>query len=183
MICRSAAGSNLRWNRLPQHLMDVIFTKVEAEGGMTSVAIMRLVSKAWLAAFKEHPWKLEPKQVRKFRDLQKLCKMIPNMSSLTLSNLEVHVRLAPLSVLSGLTELKVRGDNLPGWGSGQLFVNLSGLPKSLLKLQLSSIDVPPLCLLSLGLVNLRSLSYYDRTCRFYAFPVLLENLPNLEVHT
>ena len=158
--------------------MDLIFTKAGANGGQSSFASMRRVCKAWHAAFMQGPWTVDPPRVRKFRDLQKLCKMIPNMRSLTLSNLEVHVRLAPLSVLSGLTELKVRGDNLPGWGSGQLYVNLSGLPKSLLKLQLRSIDVPPLCLSTLGLANLRFLSLYNR---FHGLPVLLQNLPKLEV--
>ena len=150
IICRVAAQSDAKWKSLPQHLMDEFISKLEYEGCEESVANMRLVSKAWNAAVRNYPGKLKDVQIREQRDIEDLCKAMPNMTGLEISSAEEHIKFGPLASLTGLTNLGIEA------GEKELHLDLSDLPISLRKLQLKAAYVSQNCHEALKCVSLES---------------------------
>lgn len=151
----------------------------------STIASMRLVSKSWLAAVREHP--IIPKHIAVTRadDLKKLCAIMPNMRGVKLSSAVGRINLTPLSALSTLEHLSLGGiASLHGLaGRAELHASLHVLPSSLRSLQLQYVSFCPKYIRSLKFVSLRFLSF-----RFWAFSEpavwdMLPYLPQLEVRS
>ena len=183
-LFRHREASNLRWNSLPQHLMDVILDSAEAMGGKKCIARIRLVSKSWLAAVRAHPMKLKHMRVMTARDLVTLCGIIPHMAGLDFTYKAGPTEspdLSPLSAQSSLTHLSIsRCDST----SPKLILltdaSLSCLPSSLKSLVLGNTCVLPENLGSLKFVRLRSLTLSPAS-KAPTTQKLLNCLPDLEV--
>ena len=180
-LCRRQEADKLRWNTLPQHLMDLILDSAEVVGGKKCIASMRLVSRSWLAAVRGHPMKPKAMLLTANHDLVKLCGIMPHMAGLDFNCSKECLDLGPLSAQSSLTHLSIGSDQtlhqcLPLTGA-----NLSPLPSSLRDLVLRRVSVQPGDLESLKFVSLRSLTLCC-TPSFPAIKELLKCLPDLEVH-
>ena len=152
-----------------------------SDGG--TIASMRLVSKAWLAAVREHPIIPKHKAVTRADDLKKLCAIMPNMRGVELSSAARRINLSPLSALSTLEHVSLAGTASPHGLAGaiELCASLRALPSSLRSLQLQYVSFCPKYIRSLKFVSLRFLSF-----RFWAFSQpavwdMLPYLPQLEV--
>ena len=160
-----------------------IVKALATSGNSKTIASLRLVSKAWLAAVREHPTISKHIEVTKCGDLRKLCKIIPKLAQLTISSKERKINLRPLSSLTSLSRISIYGYDygitLPL--NEQLFANLSHLPSSLAELQLLSVEIRVSCLRSLQMTNLRMLTIQLDPCRIPPIWDLLQCLPNLEV--
>ena len=171
--------SRQRWNSLPPHLMGLVIDCSDCK----TIACIRLVSKAWHAAVKEHPLSPKPIRVAKTDELQRLCQILPNMSGLELSSRAGRIVLNPLSALSTLRDLSLAGRDC-SWQPSQraeLCANLGGVPSSLRSLQLQFIQLCPQNVNSVKFVNLSSLSFRSRRDSNSAVWVLLQHLPQLKV--
>lgn len=164
---------------LPHHLMGLIIDKSDRE----TTANMRLVSKAWHAAVREHPMSPKPIEINSAGDVGDLCEMMPNMPELVLRSEGESINLRPLSGLSRLTHLRLTGSDSSQECKepAELRAKISDLPSSLRVLQLWYIDVCTHNLKSLAFVSLKILSFRFRWLSHPAVWKLLKHLPNLEV--
>lgn len=162
--------------------MILIIRQLALASNMEAIANLRLVSKAWLAAVREHPMTLDKVLVEKCGDLRKLCKIIPKITGLYMDCNERKINLRPLSALTGLSSVSITGYKYDYKVKQQLYADLSYLPSSVTDLGLVCIDIRSSCLRSLKITNLRLLNIkFDP----YQAPRicwdLLQRLPNLEV--
>lgn len=157
--------------------MDLVIQHLDGFGARSSIASMRLVSKAWLAAVIAYPGILSLISIEKQADLAELHKLMPNMVGLEMVSLQKELNLEPISALTHLTYLSLSGHD----PFGELYADLSPLPKSLRKLQISMAHVPPDCFENLKFVELRSLSFEIRQNEEPEVWKLLQCLPKLEV--
>ena len=183
ILCRSKKAESLRYHRwisLPQNLMDLILDLAEIVGGRQAIASMRLVSKSWRDAIREHPVTPKPLTINTRSDFVKLCDIIPHMTRLEFSSPR-WLDLRPLSNQSSLTHLCISGtlyfESNP---CGQ--ADLSVLPSNLRSLKLRNIFFLEGSLGDLRKHgSLRSLTLGLRPCLRSVQQELLQNLPNLEV--
>ena len=181
MLCRHTEADHLRWNSLPQHLMDLILDSVLVVGGNGCIASMRLVSKSWLAAVRAHPMKPKHMSLTANHDLVKLCGIMPHMAGLDFNCAEHRPDLSPLSAQTSLSHLSIGGHGdlrEPPLLTG---ADLSHLPKSLRSLALQTVSVQPGSFGSLSFASLRELTI-DGVSASPALQELLTCLPNLEVN-
>ena len=135
---------------LPQHLLDLIMQKLEAEGGMRSVALLRQVCKAWHAAFSAYPGSVRSSST----DMASLFGVAPSMVSLELPSFGfAHTDMQPISSNTYLRSLLLSGPSFmraymigkfgeAGMGQ-QLYLDLSLLPPRLRKLAVDTVYVLP----------------------------------------
>ena len=139
----------------PQHLKEVLLSKLEALEGPKSTAVMRLVSKSWQAAYKGFSASLKV-QAESFgqRRLQTSCRISPNMRALEIVNAQKGLDLATIASLTALTSIRLEHhkstdplldepddstESLPN----ELEYDLSLLPTSLQNLALHGIAICP----------------------------------------
>ena len=164
---------------MPPHLMSLVMDHLDNK----TMASMRLVSKAWHAAVKEHPVSPKPISVKRATDLQRLCQILPNMSKLELSSKAERLNLTPFSALSMLSHLSLAGRERP-WSvreGAELRASLGGLPSSLRSLQLECVDVGLHNIKHVKFVGLTSLSFRFRRIQNPAVWQLVQHLPQLKV--
>ena len=157
-LCRSREICGHKWNSLPPHLMGLVIDHFDNK----TIASIRLVSKAWHAAVKEHPVSPKPTSDTRAADLQRLCQILPNMSELELSSGAERLNLNLLSALSKLTHLSLARRDFSWTPRPELRASLGGLPSSLRSLQLEFIDVCPHNVKHVKFVSLTSLSFCFR---------------------
>lgn len=169
--------------------MGLIFAEVEANSGSQTLANLRLVSKYWQAAVTAYPISpAKPIAIHDQQNVQRLCRLLPNMERLTLNSSEKAVILGPLSALSALNSLTINGHSTLEADldtdletDTDTSANLRPLPGSLRELRIDSLSIQPDCFRAMKCVYLTSLR-----CRFgeHSQPEiwrLLKRLPNLEV--
>ena len=123
--------------------MDLIFGELVARVGIKAFAILRLVSRTWLAAMTEHPVSpMKPIAVEDRTNVRKLVQLMPQMERVQLCSMDSSINLGPLSTLTSLTQLKIEGHSKPGQQS-ETVANLTSLPPTLRELQLSCVQIPP----------------------------------------
>lgn len=165
---------------MPQHLMDPIIKKAERGGGRKAIASMRLTSKSWHAAVKEHPGVRGGYRVKRQADLVRLSKAMPNLIGVEIRSTKSSISLKPLAALSKLMGLWITGANSVEDGNLSSAI-LSGLPSSLKKLHLRNIHVPPDCLQASNLDNLTAISIETVRNKEDEIWQLLACLPKLKV--
>ena len=116
---------------MPDALMAIIMGKLQSQAGLAAVALLRVVCKAWHAAFREYPAAvdlllLDPD------DLTHLCRLLPAMASLKVHDVDCWTNFQPVSVCTNLTQLRLDGDP-------EAVVDLSLLPRSLRELTMDGI--------------------------------------------
>lgn len=112
--------------------MLIIMGKLQSEDGLAAVAVLRLVCKAWHAAFSGFPgaivWQLLDSD-----DLTCLCNLLPAMASLEIHDVDHDTDFQPVSTCTNLTHLTLYGN------PDATVVDLSLLPQSLKELTVDSI--------------------------------------------
>lgn len=139
--------------------MHIIVKKTEPESPST-ICSMRLVSKAWDHAVSSNCTALKLFKVRKPQTLLKISEKMPHLRQLEI--LEVRVEnnrlvLNALSRMTALTELSIVGTSSPG-SCKETYADLAGLPISLRKLQLDSLEIPRTTYKKVKLSELQELS-------------------------
>lgn len=112
---------------------------LEGHGGLADVAVLRLVCKAWHAAFREYPgsvgWFLQGED-----DLSRLCKMLPDMARLKVQSTDMNIDLQPISMCRNLTHLRLDGDTDPDQNVSLMpAIDLSLLPRNLKELKMKGV--------------------------------------------
>lgn len=100
---------------LPPPLVDLILQELEAQGGMKSVAKLRLVSKSCRDAVASYTG--SPARQFWAQELPKICQILPGMRGLKAVEIDAAFDISPLSACCQLTQLVLRGhleqDNSP----------------------------------------------------------------------
>lgn len=181
---------------LPQHLLDLIMQKLEAEGGMRSVALLRQVCKAWHAAFSAYPGSVRSRST----DMASLLRVAPSMVSLELPRFGfAHTDMQPISSnthLRSLSNTHLRSLLLSGpsftrayiigkFGEAgmdqQLYLDLSLLPPRLRKLAVDTVYVLPSSFARINSPGLESLEFCWAQNSEKEVATLLQCLPQLKV--
>lgn len=161
--------------------MVMIIRELAANGNTKAIASLRLVSKSWRAAVREQSMTLENVEVARCGDLRKLCKIVPKIDKLAISCNEPKVNLRSLSGLTSLRAISIAGCKYALEIDTLFLADLSHLPSSLTKLQLSCTETYSSCLRSLKITDLRVLTLQYDPFRQPKIWSLLQCLPNLEV--
>ena len=162
--------------------MIMVVRKLDGMGYRKAIASLRLVSQSWKAAVREHPMRANPIRVERNCELRKLCQIMPKMRELSIFSQEQVINLLPLSGLTSLTKVSLYGFEYAALTEvPQLRANLSTLPSTLKTLNLTYVDLPPNCLNSLNVTNLKLLNLELEATRILAVWKMLQQLPNLEV--
>lgn len=166
---------------LPNNLVDLVFGKVEEEVGLRKLAAVRLVSKAWKAAFTSYPGKHRAYFARHW-ELKRLTKIMPNLRSLTIYGKAAGKKLQPLSSCLQLTYLSLgyspHRRSCPPKGFP---LNFSHLPSSLKAIELMHISAYPARFENLKLAGLTSLRLLGGKWCTEAISELLAHLTGLQV--
>lgn len=159
-----------------------IVRELAANGNMKAIASLRLVSKAWRAAVREHPVTFKDIRVTKWGDLRKLNKISHQISQLTIGCNQRKLNLCPLSSLTNLRSIGITGYRDDWSVKQQLYAGLSHLPGSLTELQLAFVELRSSSLRSLKITDLRVLTLQFSPYHSPNIWSLLQCLPNLEVN-
>ena len=162
--------------------MIMVVRELAINGNRKAIASLRLVSKAWQAAVREHPVTFKDIQVTKWGDLRKLDKISHKISQLTLSCNQRKLNLCPLSSLTDLRSIGITGYRDDWSVKQQLYADLSHLPGSLTELQLAFVELRSSCLRSLKITDLRVLTLQFSPYHSPKVWSLLQCLPDLEVN-
>ena len=124
--------------------MELLLKKLREIGGMKAAAVLRLVCKAWLTAFTDFSGsaQLSIEEVAD-KPLERLCKMMPRLSDLSIRNASQQLDVSPLASCSHLTKLQYNGmhEDVRTHEYPTLNRDLSLLPKSLRELEFEGIDL------------------------------------------
>ena len=160
--------------------MELILQHFQALTNWESLAELRLVSKSWHAAFKEHAAKPEIWLIQgQPNALKRLCDLHPNMLDLTVRTSHPDISLLPIEGCSHLTSLNVQGDCCVS-DVDEVNLNLAFVPPSVTRLKLDEVSLAGTCFDDLKCLHLTSLDWMGirRLADMYA---LLPLLPALEV--
>ena len=164
--------------------MHLILHKLEKLCSTEELTALRLVCKAWLAAFNDYPGNFTCTQELD-TDVDAMLRIMPSMSSLTLRAILSYTGPLNLSACFQLTRL----DASPGFqprrpGKGfQMSACLqpARLPHSLRELILRDLEVDLNCIQALSCTRLTKLALVCGEAAYKDFKAVLEHLPELKV--
>ena len=156
--------------------------KLEEMGDLRDCLMMRLVAKAWHAAFKDYETGYD--FVTDASLLQQLLDIKPNLESLELACVHQHmIKLNPLRTKHSLTSLILNGNTFQDSNrrSLQPLVKLSKLPPSLQLLSMHAVYADPAHFSKIVCTGLTDLSLSSQQNTTSDTVELLHHLPKLKV--
>lgn len=166
---------------MPSGPMDIILKEFRRNIGIKGLLTLRLVSKQWRDSCTEYSGAVDI-TVKRSTDLIDPCKIWPSLTGLTVSWIDRHTDLNPLSNCSRLTNVRLIGRKGNFYVTEpQLLLGLAHMPKSLRAMSLVDLWVEPGSLENIrfvGLTQLRLLLPRKLTSDPHA---LLKHLPQLQV--
>ena len=167
---------------MPSGTMGIILKEVGRKIGIKGLLALRLVSKQWRDSCTEYSGAVDIK-VKRSTDLIDPCKILPSLTGLTVSWIDRHTDLSPLSNCSRLTIVRLRGRRGNFYVTvPQLLLDLAHMPKSLRAMSLENLWGQPGCLEHIKFVGLTQFSLELPVSVELDPHDLLERLPDLQVY-
>ena len=192
LLCRTSFSGGGDWAGLPGHLLNLILQHFERASSNANTFVenllpLRLVCKAWRDACSEFSGRGRISTTED-SDLEQLCKLLPRLSELALTNHATDFSLSPLSALTRLSVLKLDHytyeEDREDYGEDEMpspVLDLAPLPASLQTLHLFDVSVDPSCHQHLKCTGLTSLLYIWTNPKTPEAIDLLRYLPELQV--
>ncbi len=142
--CRTQTAQRGAWDQLPQELLGIVMQKLDNFGGLDAVLPVRLVSRAWHAAFKQFPGTATCK-IDRHNDASAVCSIMPAMSSIEVRVEENRLDLHQLYDCSNLRALSISKVNRKFPDEHPLTICLAQLPQKIQSLELwgAKMSAPP----------------------------------------
>ena len=194
VLCRTSVSDGRGWPGLPGHLLDLIlrhferanYANSDADAFVKSLLQLRLVCKAWRDACPEFSGRASICTTED-SDLKQLCKRLPRLTELAITNHATDFSLSPLSALTRLSSLSLdqcrheEEDETEVEDLPDPVLDLAHLPSSLKALELLDASVDPSCHRNLKCTGLTSLNYIWTNSMTPEAIDLLRHLPDLQV--
>ena len=184
-----ARGQHLKFHELPQNLADRILRILEEIHGMSGIAGLRLVCKAWQAVIQQYPGCA--KLVSTLDNLQTLLRIMPNIDRLCMTHAPEGSALVNLTSLGQCSQLTSFGlsalDHQSKFYNGEV-ISVAGVPSTLREVEISNLGLDTSSF-SNAAARITKLAYFRKADVGFGQRVLpldddwncLQNLPHLKV--